>query len=155
MLMLKGYLEDTVSFTPAEIRKGIDDIVAYENETFGYFEDTTAEETVSVMKDLLGLDAEVVPISSIDDIKDSIAKGDPVMIPAYGKALGNPYFRNDGPLFHMLVAKGYTATHVIVNDPGTRRGEDFLYENDVLWNAIGDWNDGDPEHGEKVMIVVK
>lgn len=155
MLMLQGYLDDTASFSPEETREGIDAIVAYENERFGYFEDTTAAEVVSVLGDLLGIDATVVPITSIDDIKDRIADGDPVLIPAYGKALKNPYFRNDGPLYHMLIAKGYTSTHIIVNDPGTRRGEDFLYENDVLWNAIGDWNDGDPEHGDKVMIVAR
>lgn len=155
IIMLKGYLDDTAAFTKDEMREEIDMIVAYEMETLGYFEDTTALETAALLKDIYGIEASVLPLDSIEDVKTEIARGNPVLLPAYGRALGNPYFRNDGPLYHMLVAKGYTETHIIVNDPGTRRGEDFLYENEVLWNAIHDWNDGEVEEGAKVMIVAK
>lgn len=155
IIMLKGYLDDTTAFTKDEIREEIDMIVAYEMETLGYFEDTTALETAALLKDIYGIEASVLPLDSIEDVKDEITRGNPVLLPVYGRALGNPYFRNDGPLYHMLIAKGYTETHIIVNDPGTRRGEDFLYENEVLWNAIHDWNDGEVEEGEKVMIVAE
>ncbi|MFC1702910.1 C39 family peptidase [Patescibacteria group bacterium] len=155
IIMLKGYFDDTPTFTKDELREEIDRIVAYEMESLGYFEDTTALETTGLLKDLYDIDASVIILDSLEDVKDEIADGNPVLLPAYGRALGNPYFRNDGPLYHMLIAKGYTETHIIVNDPGTRRGEDFLYENDVLWNAIHDWNDGEVEEGEKVMIVAK
>ena len=55
----------------------------------------------------------------------------------------------------MLIIKGYTKEgNFITNDPGTRRGADFIYSPGVLMNAIHDWNGGDVDNGKKVMIVV-
>ena len=62
----------------------------------------------------------------------------------------------DGPLYHMLVVKGYTKDGTIItNDPGTRRGADFLYDPDALFNAVHDWNGGNVNEGAKVMVVVE
>ncbi len=55
----------------------------------------------------------------------------------------------------MLVLRGYTKDgYVITNDPGTKRGAQYAYRWSVLLNAIHDWNGGDVENGEKVVIVV-
>lgn len=133
------------------------DLVAWQEERFGYYEDTTAEETAIIAREYYGYaNTEVLPVSSIEDVKRKIGEGYAVILPASGKDLHNPYFSGDGPLYHMLVAKGYTEDgRIITNDPGTRRGEDFLYDPDTLFSAIGDWNDGNPAEGEKLMIVVK
>jgi hypothetical protein len=131
-------------------------LAAWETKTFGYHLDTTAEETAQTLREYFGLSsARAVSISSPEDIKAAISSGHPVIIPAYGKALGNPNFRGDGPLYHMLVIKGYTDTEFITNDPGTKRGADFTYDIDTLWNAIHDWNDGDVPNGAKVMVTVR
>ena len=56
----------------------------------------------------------------------------------------------------MLVIRGYTAKGFITNDPGTRNGEEYFYTEEVLFNAIHDWN-GSPdtiEAGRKVAISV-
>jgi hypothetical protein len=70
--------------------------------------------------------------------------------------LGNPYFSGDGPPYHMLVLTGYKRGKFITNDPGTRRGEGYMYKEDVIMNAIHDWA-GSKEtirDGEKAMMVV-
>ena len=97
----------------------------------------------------------IVANPSITDIKTALSQSKAVIVPAAGRKLGNPYYTQPGPLYHMLVIKGYTKDgRFITNDPGTRRGADFIYDPAVLWNAIRDWNGGDVDTGKKVMIVV-
>lgn len=156
MLMLKTYVDGTDAMTLDDMERKLQDIITYEQDKYGDFRSTDAERTAEVMRDHLGLrGAEAVTIASLDDVKREIAAGRPVMLPAAGKLLKNPNFKNGGPLYHMLLAKGYTSSRIITNDPGTRLGADYAYDDDVLWNAIHDWNGGDVEHGAKVMIVVR
>lgn len=132
------------------------EIKSFEEKRFGYFEDTSAEETAAIIKEFYKFPAvKVASNPSITDIKLALSQGRAVIVPAAGRQLGNPYYTQPGPLYHMLVIKGYTRDgKFITNDPGTRRGADFLYEPDVLWNAIHDWNGGDVKDGRKVMLVV-
>lgn len=89
-----------------------------------------------------------------DDLKRVLASGHPIILPADGKALKNPNFHNGGPVYHMLVLKGYTADGFwITNDPGTRLGADYLYSQDVLLNAIHDWNGGAVPTGQKMVLM--
>ncbi len=156
MLMLKAYADGIDDMTLDEMEKKLQEIVAHEKDAYGDFKSTDADRTAEVMRDFLGLrGAKVVAISSIDDVKREIAAGRPVLLPAAGKLLKNPNFKNGGPLYHMLIAKGYTATTVVTNDPGTRLGADYVYADGVLWNAIHDWNGGGVENGAKVMIVAR
>jgi hypothetical protein len=155
MLMVQAFLGGETSLTREEMEKRIQDLVSDEQELLGFFESTDAQDTVQVMIDALGMSgAKILPVDSIDDVKRQLAAGHPVMLPASGKALKNPNFRNGGPLYHMLVAKGYTASRIITNDPGTRKGADYLYDPGVLFQAIHDWNGGDVPNGAKIMIVV-
>ncbi len=158
MLMLQAYLSDTARLSLDDMEKGLTDIVAYEKVSFGPngWQSTDAERTAAVMRDFLKFkNVKVVSITSLDDVRREIAKGFPVMLPTSGKLLYNPNFKNGGPPYHMLVAKGYTATTIITNDPGTRLGADYVYKNAVLWNAIHDWNGGNTLEGAKVMIIAE
>lgn len=130
-------------------------VIAWEEERFGYYKDTTVAETVIMLEEYFKLRARIVDDPTIEQIKQAVAAGYPVIVPAYGKALPNPYFKNGGPLYHMLVVKGYTETKFITHDPGTNtRGADFPYTYDALMNAIHDWNGGDVPNGAKRVIVV-
>ncbi|MDD5251562.1 MAG: C39 family peptidase [Patescibacteria group bacterium] len=154
-LMLKWFRDGRTSVTRDEMETGIQQLVAYEN-GIDYGLSIDADQAVTVMKNDLGLTtARILPVSNIEDVKRELAAGRPVILPAAGKELHNPNFRNGGPLYHMLVAKGYTANgKIITNDPGTRLGKDYLYADNVLFDAIHDWNGGDVANGRKVMIVV-
>ena len=159
LLMVNAWMVGTpAGLLDSDVVEGlILDLVAWQEERFGYYEDTDAEETATIAREYYGYaNTEVLPVSSIEDVKRKVAEGYAVILPASGKDLHNPYFSGDGPLYHMLVVKGYTEDgRIITNDPGTRRGADFLYDPDTLFSAIGDWNDGNPAEGEKLMIVVK
>jgi hypothetical protein len=126
----------------------------WEVEKFGYYEDTDAAETAIMLREYFGLTGVVVkPVTSLDDIRREIAAGRPVIVPAAGRELKNPNFSGAGPDYHMIVIKGYLKDgSFITNDPGTRKGADYIYSADILWNALHDWT-GVAADGDKVMIV--
>ncbi len=112
-------------------------------------------EAATFIKKYYGLETVIIDNPTVDDIKDLIISGKPVIVPAAGQELGNPFFTGDGPLYHMYVIRGYTATTFITNDPGTRHGENYVYDIEVLMNSIGDWNGGDPAHGpQRIFYIV-
>ncbi len=156
LLMVHAYMTNAGAFTPDTADAQILALVEWEKNRFGYYEDTTAEEVAVIARERFGYaKSRAVKIASIDDVKAQLEKGVPVLVPAAGRLLHNPNFSGAGPLYHMLVVKGYTKDgKIITNDPGTRRGADYLYQPDVLWNALHDWNGGDVEHGAKMMVVV-
>jgi len=145
----------------AEIKR----LVAWEQKTFGYYEDTTAQEVALMAQNYFGLSARVDMDVSVDNIKSQIANSRLVLVPAAGRILPNPYFSGEGPLYHMLIIRGYTDKYFITNDPGTKRGKEFLYSYDDLLGAVHDWpsykgasiskpTEEDVASGQKVMIVV-
>jgi len=156
MLMVDGFYKKHIKFTPDEADAAILKLVDYENKVRGDYKDTTAEETAKILRDYFGYkDVRVLPFKTVDDIKAIVSRGYPVIIPFSGKDLKNPNFRNGGPLYHMLVIKGFTDTGLfITGDPGTRKGEDYTYPCQRIIDAAHDWNGGDMLDGGKLMIVV-
>lgn len=130
-------------------------LVDFQTDRYGFYLDTTAQETVRFGSAMYEhLEWGVIDNPTIDQIKAEIASGSLVLVPAAGRELGNPFFSGEGPLYHMLVIRGYTKEKFITNDPGTRRGEEYVYDQEVIMSAMGDWNNGDPATGAKRVIVV-
>ncbi len=132
-------------------------IKAFEDQRFGYYKDTTVAETVTIIKEFYNYkNVKLLQNPTASDIKSSLAAGKLVVIPAAGRLLGNPYFTAPGPIYHMLVIKGYTTDgKFITNDPGTRHGADYLYTENTIMNAIHDWPGNENiEQGEKVVIII-
>ncbi len=125
-------------------------------DSLGYGLSMTAEQTVDIIQKYSDYSARVIENPTVDQLKELLVKGEPIIIPAAGRKLGNPFFTGIGPLYHMLVIRGYTKDgKFITNDPGTRHGENYTYDASVLMNAIGDWNNGDPEHGAKRVVIIE
>lgn len=155
-IMMKGFALGEKSYSKEEMESQILAAVEFEEKTFGYSKDTSTKETMRIISEFFGIPgAKILPINSVNDIKEQLAAGRPVMVPAYGRALKNPYFTGAGPLYHMLVIKGYTPGKFITHDPGTKRGADFVYDETLLFNAIHDWNNGDVPNGPRVMVVIE
>ena len=91
---------------------------------------------------------------TVADLKAYIDAGRPVIVPAAGRELGNPFFSGEGPIYHMLVVRGYTEDTFITNDPGTRHGKNYSYNIDTFMEAIGDWEGHNPASGAKRVIIV-
>jgi len=157
LLMVARYKKGQTIDSPSDADQELLKLVDFENKIFGYYKDTTAEETARIGKEYYGFKKpRVVYEFTVDTIKRELAAGNPIIVPAAGRQLGNPYFTSPGPIYHMLVIRGYTADgKFITNDPGTRRGEGYLYKFDTVMNAIHDWNGGDVVNGKKVIIVLE
>lgn len=106
----------------------------------GYKIDLSALETASVLKEYFNLTAKVVDDVSVDRIKYELSLGNLIIVPAAGRELDNPYFRDPGPIYHMLVIKGYDENEFIVNEVGTKRGDSFRYKYQQLIGAVHDWD---------------
>lgn len=96
----------------------------------------------------------VVDNPTIDQIKAFIDAGTPVIAVAAGQQLGNPFYTGLGPVYHLFVIRGYDATTFTTNDPGTRHGENYVYSQSVVMNALHDWNGGDPVNGVKRILIL-
>lgn len=156
ILMIAYYLQGkelNKDIAEREIQKMID----FEVNNYGDYKDSNAEEMIKLAEDFYGLkNLKSVYDFNKEELKKELAKGNPVIIPAAGRELGNPYYTQPGPLYHMLVLVGYSGDQIITNDPGTRRGEGYRYNIDVLYNAIHDFP-GDKDkikEGRKDMIVI-
>ncbi|HCP08274.1 MAG TPA: hypothetical protein DIT25_00525 [Candidatus Moranbacteria bacterium] len=157
IIMLKYYL-DKKPLTPEIAEREILAMIHYENKNLGHYEDSDAEEMVKIAEGFYGIkNLKIIYDFEKEDIKKYLAKGKPIIVPAAGRLLGNPNFTAPGPLYHALVLKGYDGDTIIVNDPGTRRGEGYRYDLDILYGAIHDFP-GDKkkiEQGRKAMIILK
>lgn len=130
-------------------------LVTYEDaHEYGY--SVSAAELKAIIEDYYSgkYEANIYDNPTADGIKAFINDGYPVIVPAAGQQLGNPFFTGEGPLYHMLVVRGYEDGRFITNDPGTRHGENYTYAEDVLMSAIHDWNNGDPVNGTPRVLVM-
>ncbi|MDP3794539.1 MAG: C39 family peptidase, partial [bacterium] len=128
LLMVDAYYRG-MQLAPQRVADAITRFADFQKARLGYYEDTDAVETALLAREYLHYkNVRVVPGPlTVEMIKKEIAAGRPVIVPAAGRLLGNPYYRQPGPYYHMLVIKGYTDAEFITNDPGTRRGKDFRY----------------------------
>ena len=136
----------------------IDLISAYEEEIIGNYYDTSAQDTAQIIfKGFYKYDnIEVRYDIAKEDIKQELFKGNLVIVPTNGQLLGNPFYTPPGPITHNLVIIGYDILkkEFIVNDPGTRRGEKYQYNENVLENALLDYPTGFHENIEEIMTVM-
>lgn len=133
------------SLTPEEALEEIFALSAYAEELFGTFRDTSTIDTARLLVEYYNYsNVEVYSDIDAEDIKEQLTLGNVVIVPAFGQALGNPYFTPPGPVTHMLLIRGYdeTTKEFITNDPGTRRGEGYRYSYTTLVRAIRDYPTG-------------
>ena len=157
LIMLKYYV-DKKNLTPDIAEKEIQKMIAYQIKNYGDYKDSNAQQIVQLAHDFYGLDnLKLVYDFSKEDLKKYLSLGNPIIVPAAGRLLGNPNFKALGPLYHNLVLIGYDGNKIITNDPGTRKGEGYLYNSDILYNAIHDFSGelNQIERGRKAMIVLE
>ncbi|MFZ2975539.1 MAG: VanZ family protein [Candidatus Moraniibacteriota bacterium] len=161
IIMLRYYFSKE-KLTPEIAEAEIQALVKFQNKNSGDYKDTTAEQTADLFLDFYGELPEGKKLKVVydfdkADLRKYLAKGSPIIIPAAGRELDNPNFTAPGPLYHNLVLTGYDGDTIITNDPGTRKGEGYRYNIDVLYSAIHDFP-GTLEkikQGRRSMIVVE
>lgn len=156
-LMAAFYAQGRKMPSAADIDEELFRIKAYEEKTFGYYMDTSAKEIAKILTDFYDLsDVTIINNPTVDDIKRQLVAGKAIIVPTAGRMLNGPFYKSPGPLYHMLVLKGYTSNgYFITQDPGTNtKGENFKFKITTVMKAMHDWNGGDVANGAKVIIVV-
>ena len=110
----------------------------WETENLGGFTDSTVEEMKQMGEAFFNLDIEISEDVSIKNIKEQLDAGYLVLAPTAGRELQNPFFKQPGPLYHVLVLRGYDYENFIANDVGIGKGEAYKYKYDVVIKAIHD-----------------
>jgi hypothetical protein len=153
-IMVSHYLNGT-SLSADQMNKEILAIVEWENKFFGSSKDTNIAETTQLVNNYYPtLQAKAVYDITIEDIKNELEQGRAVVVLANGQLLGNPYYTQPGPEKHALVIKGFTDGKFIANDPGTKRGADFVYSTKKLYASIIDYDGNKAGTGKKAMIII-
>lgn len=149
-----------------EIRR----LVEWQEENFSGHYDLPIEKVKELVENYYHKSAKIISDVSVETIKNELANGKPVIVPAAGRILGNPYFKTPGPVYHMLVIRGYDdkTGEFITNDVGTNtKGENFRYKYNKLIDVIHDmpaWQqnkaslDANPDlifSGKKVILVIQ
>jgi hypothetical protein len=157
LIMADAYLKGT-KLDSATAEKQIQEMVDWQIKNFGSHHDLTLAETNQLAQAYFNdqnfwLEKNI----TVDAIKTALNNGHVVILPMAGRLLKNPYFRSPGPYYHMLLVIGYDGNKFITNDPGTKRGEHYVYSADVLFNALHDWpgEGNDIATGAKNMLVVE
>ncbi|PIS08036.1 hypothetical protein COT78_00435 [Candidatus Berkelbacteria bacterium CG10_big_fil_rev_8_21_14_0_10_43_13] len=150
-LMVKHFIDKTAISSPSSFDAEINSMIDYE-ESSGYGPSITLQDLAVIAKTKYNLLGEI-RTATISNLKTELAAGRPIIVGAAGKILPNPNFRNGGPNYHMLVIKGYNSTEFITDDPGTRKGHNFVYTYDDLINAIHNWNPENILNGTREYLV--
>jgi hypothetical protein len=154
-IMANAYFNQIKSLPAADVESELERLTAWQNDTYGYHLSVSTDEVARMIESVYNLDAEVMPLTE-DNIKQSLADNKLVLWPGNGQLLKNPYYKQPGPIYHMMVITGYNEKGFITNDPGTKRGQDLQYTYDILHTAAGTWNHD--RHGvdltDKKIIIV-
>lgn len=141
-------------------KQAILDLVEFQVKNYGGHHDLTARQSAKLISDNYKYDkTEVRDKFTVQEIKKLLAAGNLIIAPLAGRELGNPYFTPPGPYYHYVLIKGYDDARgvFITNDPGTRRGANYVYKYQTLFQAIHDWT-GQKEsisRGKRSIIVIK
>lgn len=129
-------------------------MVDWQMEEFGDYIHTDMEQTAQILEEYLGLDTVLHYDPTFEDVQEVLARGHLIVMPFAGRELGNPFFTAPGPIYHVVVVKGYKeGEKLITHDVGTRRGADYVYTWDVAQPALHDY--AEPiDAGEAVFIEV-
>lgn len=155
------YLHQTPSLS--EQKAAILTMLDYENSQ-NFPIDINLSQMALVAANYLHFTPQIIDHPTIDQIKQSIAAGVPVIVPANGKILfaENAHFKSGGPWYHNIVVLGYDDISQLftVHDVGTQFGAYFHYSYKLLMSAIHDFppslnkediNSGTP----RVLILLK
>ena len=135
---LTGTTEDRLPAAAAQ--NAIDNLKIWEQKNLGYNANTGVDATTQMAEGAFGLKVTQIQNFTEADLKTALTNNHPILLPINAKLLGNTQYANGGPLYHMIVIRGFKGDTFIVNDPGTDGGDGNEYPFIVLQKASADWN---------------
>jgi len=132
------------SLSPSVAKDQISRLFRIKEGKFGASLDENAKLIANIINLFYPWEAYIVDRPRLDEIKQELALGRPVILPAHGTALGNQFFRTPQLDYHVIVLSGYDdlTGEFITQDPGTQHGLDFRYSFATIMNAMHDYVPG-------------
>lgn len=140
LLMVDYYYQAKKMPAKEEVEVILSSMVSWQEENWGGHHNLPLAKLAEYIRLFYDYRVEIVENVTVSQLKDFLDNGQPIIAPADGHKLANPFFSGEGPDYHMLVIKGYVDNNFITNDPGTRRGEDFVYSFQNMIDSIFDWD---------------
>jgi len=135
---LNGQTQDRMSAQDAQ--SAISELKKWEGVNAGYNANTGADATMHMAQGAFGILVTQIKDYTEQDLKNELNKKHVILLPINARKLGNPKYETSGPLYHMIVVRGYNEKEFIVNDPGTDSGDGNVYTFETLKNAAADWD---------------
>lgn len=161
-IMAMAWVRGETKLDKIESRDLILEISNFQKEKYGAALDVHVEDVISwIFKDWFQYDkVRLLREVTLEQLKEELVMGNIILAPTNGQALKNPNFKSPGPERHMVVIKGYNASQkvFITNDPGTRNGENYHYDENLLYKAIRVYPTGYHQEivgEEKTVIIVE
>jgi len=135
---LTGTTEDKIPVDAAQ--QSIDNLKSWEQKNLGYNANTGSGATTKMAEGAFNLKVNQIQNFTEADLKTALENKTPILLPIDAQILGNTQYANGGPLYHMIVIRGFKGDTFIVNDPGTDNGDGNEYPFSVLQKASADWS---------------
>jgi hypothetical protein len=144
MTMVEKFYQGQSQIPNTEAEAFMKTLFAYENNKYGSNANSDATRTVDIIDNNTIYKGLIKDNPTIEDIKEELRHGRPVISLHYGFALNNKNipFLATGSAYHMIVIKGYDDDKkvFITNDDGDKEtGADHEYDYDLFMNSIHDY----------------
>ncbi len=145
MVMAESYYFGNESMTKAVAVKYMTPIFKIEDKIFGSNADSDTVRTAKLLNDYLSVSATIKNNPTIEEIKDQLRRGKPVISFHYAKDIKNPYhhWRVGGSYFHVMVLVGFddNTNEFLVHDSGDPvTGAYHRYGYNLIMNTLHDFN---------------
>lgn len=127
-----------------EIKRDIVNISEYERMIFGFFEDTSAQDTARVMREFYRYDNVVVKENiTTEDIKQELAANRLVILPINTRMTGLAMYAG-GPVRHTVVVVGYDDKNdeLIIHDPLYNNIQNYPVPASAIGKALSNYYSG-------------
>ena len=143
--MVEFFYQNKKSAPLAEAEEFMSMLFAKQDALYGNNVNSDAKQFKYLIENFASFKAEIKTNPTIEDIKDQIDDGHPVISMHYGFDLHNPNipFLRTGTSYHAMVIIGYDdlAKQFIVNDDGdTKAGAGHRYEYDLFMNTLHEYD---------------
>ena len=144
--MVDQYYQGITSTTRSEAKKIMQNYFNIEDKIFGSNANTDAQQTAGLINEYSKyFESQIIKNPTLDQIKQQISGGMPVIALVNGYNLNNPRipFARYGSYYHMIVIKGFddAKQEFITHDNGDyEKGVDLRYKYDTIMGALHDYN---------------
>lgn len=155
-LLNAGFYLENKKLTLEEYERELHKMKDLEEKLLGEWKSNSIADIKKVSDEYFGgqLKSKIIDNPTVSDIEHEVATGHPVIVPLAGREVGNPNYTLPGPIYHMLVIKGYNEEFFITNDVGTRKGNSYVFAKKIIMEKMHDWNKTDIHKGAKKILVL-